>query len=113
LILKDNVFFFLGLTGTSETTLRGENLDFSHVELVILLMTAGAVIPIGRRIGSVLLIVALVLEEMLLVVVMVGSMLLPTPVMMILLTHDLVLCVMLLSRTSPSGLCSSVTWSSH
>lgn len=73
-------------------------------------MTAGAVTATGTRTASVLQIVGLVLEEMPLVAVMVASMLSLTQGMMTLLTPNLELYAMLLSRISLSGLFSRGTW---
>lgn len=63
------------ITGLLETAPRGENWDFSHVEQVTPLMTAGVAMPIGTRTASGLLIVVLVLGGMPLVAVMGDSML--------------------------------------
>lgn len=73
-------------------------------------MTAGAVTATGTRTASVLQTVGLVLEEMPLVAVMVASMLSLTQGMMTLLTPNLELYAMLLSRISLSGLFSRGTW---
>lgn len=63
------------MAGASATAQKGESLVFSHVELAIPLMTAGAVMLTGRKTASVLQTVELVLVEMPLVVAMVASML--------------------------------------
>lgn len=105
--IADITFQFIGQL---EIALRGENWDFSHVELVTPSMTAGVATTIGTRTASGLLTVVLVLGAMPLVVVTGDSMSSLILVMTTLLTPSPALYDMLLSKTSPSGLCSSETW---
>lgn len=71
------------LAGQSGIARRGENWDFSPVELVIPLTIAGVATPTGIKTGSALQTVALGSVETPLVVAMVASMWSLTLVMMI------------------------------